>query len=708
MSRTFRETRPPTERAPGAGDGADGLRRLLELVLARSAEGIRICDARGNVLFENEAARRIRGDALDPDRWIARSVEERAAFSEEVRVEREGARRSLVRVSATPLLSAGGEVEAAVCVLSDVTALTEAKQALAHSRGLAAAHTARLQAVTAAFSKALTPELAARAAVEQGLHALKGQAGGVWLLSPQGDSAELAHAAGLQGPERLRLDDPTPVPILEAVRSGTPVWVELGADTAAGAQSVACVPLLVERRCIGAIAIHFARGRSLREDERVFLQVLARHCAEAIERARLYEAEKRARSEAEAAQRRMAFLAEASRVLASSLEHEATLSSVVQLAVPQFADWCAVELCLDDEPRCQVAVAHVDPAKAGLARELLRRYPSEPHGLDASPRVLRTGRPELYEQIPDQMLESNARDAEHLRLVRAVGLTSAMVVPMSARGRMLGAITFVSSDPGRRYGAPDLEMAEQLARRAALAVDNARLYRAAQRAIRGRDDFLAIVSHDLRNPLTVCLMNAKLLLSGPPADETQTRRGLESILRSAERMDRLIGDLLEVATIEAGQLVVDPAPHPVESLVGPAIELARPLAAQKSLRLGASLEPGLPLVRCDRERVLQIFSNLLGNAIKFTPEGGLIEIAVRARNGSVGFSVRDSGPGIPAEQLLHVFDRYWQAGRGDRRGVGLGLFITKALVEAHGGEVSVESRLGEGSTFSFTLPTSAR
>jgi signal transduction histidine kinase len=272
-------------------------------------------------------------------------------------------------------------------------------------------------------------------------------------------------------------------------------------------------------------------------------------------------------------------------------------------------------------------------------------------------------------------------------------------------GRTLGVIQLWGKKEGR-FSESDEAILTQLAQMCSVALENARLYKAAQDATRARDDLVAIVSHDLRNPIHTINMAASFLLDVAPAEDRRvtSRRQLDVIRRSANRANRLISDLLDVARIQAGGLAVEPVPVEAASLVQEAVEAATPLASGKKLTLRREVPEDLAAVCSDRERVLQVFGNLIGNAIKFTPEGG--QITVRAENETehVRFAVCDTGPGIPPEHLPHVFDRYWQAKSTAKLGTGLGLSIAKGIVEAHGGRIWVESEPGQGASFLFTLP----
>jgi signal transduction histidine kinase len=428
-----------------------------------------------------------------------------------------------------------------------------------------------------------------------------------------------------------------------------------------------------------------------------------RHLAETLEQRveeRTAEAEQ-AREAAEALAQRMAFLAGASRILASSLDYHETLQRVARLAVPGVADYCLIDVVEDDGIR-RLATAHRDPAREELLASL-KRYPPDPKWESGVAEVLRTGRSNLVAEVSDSQLQAVAHDAEHLRILRALAPRSSMVLPLVARGRTLGAITFATAEAGRRYGPEDVAFAEELTGRAALAIDNARLYQETQLAIAARDEVLGIVAHDLRNPLNTISMSAGLLLEGVPEEEQRVKQ-LQLVQRSVDRMDHLIQDLLDTARIEAGRLFIERKREEVAPLVAEIREAFQPAAEEKSLRLETEVPQGVPAVYGDHQRILQVLSNIVGNAIKFTPEGGLITIRAESTGIDVRFSVSDTGPGIPEGDVEHIFDRFWQAQRAKKAGAGLGLAISKGIVEAHGGKIWAESTVGVGSTFYFTIP----
>jgi PAS domain S-box-containing protein len=402
-----------------------------------------------------------------------------------------------------------------------------------------------------------------------------------------------------------------------------------------------------------------------------------------------------------------AFLARATEELASSLDYETTLASVARMVVPTLADWCSIDVLEDDQRVNRVAVAHVDPAKVQWANELQERYPEDPKAPYGVPNVLRTGKPELYAEISDSLLVASARDAEHLQLMRDVGFASAMVIPLVAHGRTLGAISFVTAESGRHYGAEDVALAENLAARAALAIDNARLYRAAQHANRLKDEFLATLSHELRTPLTAILGWSHLLRTGE-MDQPSATNALEIIARNARAQAQLIDDLLDVSRIITGKLRLDVRQIDPLSFIEAAIEALRPAAEAKGVRIQKVLDTGISSVAGDPGRLQQVVWNLLSNAIKFTPRGGRVQVRLERINSHIELAISDTGIGIKPEFLPHVFDRFRQADQSPTRqhgGLGLGLAIVRHLVELHGGTVQAESvGEGQGTTITVKLP----
>jgi signal transduction histidine kinase len=399
---------------------------------------------------------------------------------------------------------------------------------------------------------------------------------------------------------------------------------------------------------------------------------------------------------------RLRALSDASALLVSALDDEEVVGRLPTIMVRELATICVVDL--KEGGRRRKSVAAHDTAWAPLAEELAL------WDLDWSrpylgSQALAEGRPVMAAVVTDELLVSAAQSAAHLDLLRRLDIRSMMAVPMIGRAGVVGSVTFLSSGAGRAYGDEDLAFAREIAQRAAMAVDRSRLFREAQRAIAARENLMAIVSHDLRNPLTTILMTTELLLRKVPNDRRRRdRKHAETISRSASRMDRLIRDLLDFATVEGGRLVIDPRAYAASELVKEAIDAHESLALEKSVQLVLRAPSEEAFVLCDRERLQQVFSNLLGNALKFTPRGGAITLSVGRRDGEVCFSVADTGPGIPRHELPHIFERFWQSRRTPRTGTGLGLSIAQGIVGLHGGRIWVESEVGMGSTFSFTCP----
>jgi PAS domain S-box-containing protein len=458
---------------------------------------------------------------------------------------------------------------------------------------------------------------------------------------------------------------------------------------------------------IGGLFFGHPEAGIFSEREQRIVEGLAAQAAISVDNARLFDAAQKARAQAELAERRSMFLAEASEVLASSLEYETTLGSVARLMVPHLADWCAVDILDDDRTIKRLAVAHQNASKVELARELEQRYPqqmSDPEGLS---KVIRTGQSEIYHEIPDSLLVMGARDSGHLKILRELGLKSAMVVPLLVHERVLGAITFVYSESERLYEQTDLAFAEDLARRAALAVENSKLYREAQMASRMKDEFLAVVSHELRTPLTAVLGWSRMLHAGE-LDEETSDRAREIIMRNAETQRQLIEDLLDVSRIITGKLRLDVRPIEFEPVIRAAVDAVRPAAEAKGIKLHMVLDTGTGHIVGDADRLQQVVWNLVANAIKFTPKEGHVEVRLERINSHIELSVSDTGQGIAQEFLPYAFDRFRQADPTMTRahgGLGLGLAIVRHLVELHGGSVEVFSEgEGRGSKFTVQLP----
>jgi PAS domain S-box-containing protein len=547
-----------------------------------------------------------------------------------------------------------------------------------------------------------------------------------------------------------------------------------------------------------------------------------------------WQTERELRRTAEQAQRAEALqqiASEASQQLAEAFDTGTTVMSIARIGLPQIADWCSVHELGDDGMLRVVALAHSNPMKASLFEG---RYPTVGEAGPLSHEVLQDQQPRVFPYVTDDLLREWTVSPEQFEVVRDFGLTSLMVFPLVARGRTLGIMRFACAESGRHFSPEDVTLAEELARRASIALDNARLYGAVQAsearlaglisvatdaiisldddqqivmfntgaetifgwkhdeiigkpldvliperfveihrqhvrdfgagsitarkmgerqriygrrrdgsefpaeaaiskldlegkqlftvvlrditeqkrlaqereaAIEMRDQAMQIVAHDLRNPLGTILMLASMLKQRESGQEGQSHATAEAIERASSRMDRLIRDLLDVSRIDAGQVALErDRVSPVEVIAG-CVEAEKPLIASASLDFELEVVPNLPDIWADRHRLLQILENLIGNAAKFTRRGGHITVGATLKDGDVLFWIKDTGIGIAAEHLPHLFDRFWQVKSEDRRrGAGLGLFIVKGLVEAHDGRVWVESTPGKGTTVFFTIP----
>jgi PAS domain S-box-containing protein len=406
-------------------------------------------------------------------------------------------------------------------------------------------------------------------------------------------------------------------------------------------------------------------------------------------------------------ERDTSLLAEAGRALAESLDFRTTLNTVAQLVTPALADWCSVVVVNSKGALETLAVTHADPEKVRRSREFADRYPPSPDSPSGSHNVIRTGKSELHPVITDDMLIAAARDQVHLDLLRNLGMRSLLTVPMTAHGRTLGAITLICAESGRVFSETDLPVVEELARRSALAIENAELFQAAAAANRAKSEFLASMSHELRTPLNAIIGYVELLsegISGPvtPGQQEQLLR----VRASAGHLLGLIDEVLSFSRMEAGQERVSLTDVAVSGVLEEAASLVRPMAAAKKLPLIIMPPPSELRVHTDLLKLRQMLVNLLTNAVKFT-DSGSVALSAAADADTIRFTVKDTGIGISPAHLLSVFEPFWQVEQNASRrvgGTGLGLSVTRRLARLLGGDVQVESAPGEGSTFVVTLP----
>ena len=584
----------------------------------------------------------------------------------------------------------------------------------------------RLQSITSRLSAALTGPEVANAILEESESVVGAHTTAIWLVAPSGDRLVMLGSRNYPDGSHYHEIPIDPTSALgDAVIRGEPVWLETRAAYAArypvweartrgrtshegSPLAIACLPLSIGDRRLGAVALSFLDQRTFEPDDIAFLRALAQHCAQGLERARLYDVERTARREAEVARERSTFLADASLILSASLDYEEMLPRIAGLAVPAVSDLCAVELISESGSELELAaVAHADNDIRDRIVALRRRIPLRIDDPGVAAVVARTGEASLFESIPEPLIVGGAQDAEHLDLMREMRIRSLVAVPVAARGQIFGTMTLASRED-RHYGDADLEMVSQLGLRTGMAIDNARLYRQAVQAVNIRDEFLSIAGHELRTPLTPILLESQILsrLAQVP-DIDKVRLRADKLWRNAERMGKLIDELLDVSRISDGRLRLFlqecDLRDVVEDVIGRTADEAARADTEIRLELGDPA-PGM----WDRTRIEQVTSNLIGNALKYG-NGQLVDVFAGARSGRALLVVRDRGIGISPEDQQRIFQRFERAVSSRHfGGLGLGLWIVRQIVDAHGGSIEVESRPGKGAAFSVALPLAAR
>lgn len=465
-----------------------------------------------------------------------------------------------------------------------------------------------------------------------------------------------------------------------------------------GIRALGFFPLVYRDAVIGKFMLYFPEPHAFDDGEILLASTIAGQIAFGVARVRAETDLRRERD-------RATFLAEASERLSSSLEYVTTLEHVSQLAVRELADWCTIDVVEDGEIR-RLAVSHRFPDTCADALQSMRAITASRQKSGGILNVIRTGEPLLARTMDWSWFDSSySGDDEMRRILRQLGVESYITVPLVAHGQRLGAITLVSADRNRLYDEYDLELATELGRRAGYAIDNARHYREAQEANRAKDEFLITLSHELRTPMTATLGWAAMLKRDLAPDTF--RVAIDTIEKSARAQAALIDDLLDVSRIVTGKLQLSFAPIALRPVVEAAVDALRPAASAKRIQIELALDDA-PLVAGDAIRLQQVLSNVVSNAVKFTPAGGAVSVSLQGSDQHAVVVVSDNGTGIPRRFLPHVFDRFRQADSSTSRlhgGLGLGLAIVKSLVELHGGTVTAESEgEGRGATFTIALP----
>ncbi|HEV7216124.1 MAG TPA: GAF domain-containing sensor histidine kinase, partial [Chloroflexota bacterium] len=420
--------------------------------------------------------------------------------------------------------------------------------------------------------------------------------------------------------------------------------------------------------------------------------------------------EQAARAVAESAQERLGFMAEVSAALSQSLDYHETLQQIARLAVPVLADWCSVNIVEEDGSVHRLAVAHVDPAKEELVRQLVDLFPLDANGASGPAVALRTGQPRIVPEVNVGDIERSVTDPEHLRLIRALGVQSLMYVPLALRGHVIGVVSYMASESRRRYGPADLALAEALGERCAVAIDNARLYRSAQEAVAARERFIAVASHELRTPVTNISGFAQLLkhsISQGRLDRDRLERYADRLLSATQKLTQLTVELLDVSRLRHGTASLQLQSFDLAARLR---ELTERFAAVDEAKHRIVLQaPATPATLvADLNQIEQVVTNLLDNAGKYAPDGGEIFVSLAEQDAGLLLQVRDQGIGLPpgaAAAVFEPFDRGANAERMALPGLGLGLFICRTIAEAHGGRIWAESPgEGQGTTMSLWLP----
>jgi signal transduction histidine kinase len=704
-----------------------------------------------------------------------------------------------------------------------ISQLFERRRAVQRQAEAATARTKRLQLVTALLAEALTPQEVLEAIVTEGVEAAEARAGAIGLVSADGEWVEIVAARGYEpglfsGWESFPLESDTPM--AAAIRTGKPYFFGTSDERnnqfpsmgglPGPSHALAVLPLEIEGRAIGGVAFTFRNEVEFDPERRALKATLAQQAAQALDRVRLYQAERALRE-------RMTFLADASELLGSSLDYEATLAQLARLAVPDLATWCSIDMVGPDGSLQRLAVAHENPEQVAWAQRLGDEYPPDPDAPMGVPNVIRTKTAEFVPEISDELLiEAAQGDQRLLDVVRQLGLRSAITVPLVARGRALGALSLIRDDTAPRYTELDLDLASELARRAASAVDNALLYRESERrgdasralahvddgvvlidsdgavvymnpaaarilsvdaaamvgegaldAIPGwravdenarpnpgetrgpvtlpltgperserwisvsgvefgdgsvyalrdvgeerlleqaRSDFVATASHELRTPLAAVLGAVKTIRrSDVRIDPDQREALMDMIDREAERLSDIVGQILLAGQLDAGRFHIAIEPFDPAEVARSVVDSAK-LHVPEGISLSVQAPADIPAVAGDPDQLRQVLSNLLDNAVKYSPLGGDVEVRVDRNGRFVRIEVSDSGLGIPPDEHARIFEKFYRLDPALTRGVngtGLGLYISKELIERMKGRISVRSEPGRGSTFVIEVP----
>jgi PAS domain S-box-containing protein len=618
-----------------------------------------------------------------------------------------------VSLTVSPIRDATGRVIGASKIARDITERTRAEALLAQAETAQADLQRRLLTLVEASSTMLaTPSLEAvlERTMSLSRELVAADAYAIWRLDAYAREWRCQTSTGLSDDLKARIlatfdEDLQELPFTEPLaiddlESADLVSRRLEAYRHGGIEGLLIVPLTIGGRRTATLVFYSRHRHAFNVVEVQTARAIGNLAAAAMTTAELYEEQRKSREQAD-------FLVQVGSTLAGSFDYTQTLTALAHLAVPAIADWCAIDILDEDGALRRLASAQADPKKTVLAAEVQEGYlgPGSPYSAES---VVKSGTPVVLPHISDALASESLRaEPERARVVRSLGLVSYMCVPLSAHNRVMGAISFVAADSGRHFTEQDLRFAKQVTSRAGLAVENARAYVEARDANRLKDEFLATLSHELRTPLNTLLGYARMLLEGVIAPAKQ-RRAIEIVERNATSLSQIVADVLDVSRIISGKLRLELQPADLPTIVAEAIETVRPAADAKSIRISTTIESLDRVVQADAPRLQQVIWNLMSNAVKFTPQGGRIDVRVRHERSSILVEVADTGIGIAPDFLPYVFDRFRQADSRFSRehgGLGLGLAIARHIVEMHGGQIEVASPgPGKGATFTVSLP----
>ncbi len=411
-------------------------------------------------------------------------------------------------------------------------------------------------------------------------------------------------------------------------------------------------------------------------------------------------------SERKIIENNLEYLSQASKILASSLDLTETLARVAKLGVPQMADWCGIDILLDNNEIKQVAVAHVDPKKESWARNLRKINPITINTPGGSAEVLRSGKPQFYPVITEGMIRATNPSPQQLKLIQKLQMTSAMIVPLiTIDGKTIGSMTFVSAESKRTYTQADLKIAEEVASRAALAIHNARMFTDSQKAIAIRDEFISVASHELKTPVTTLKMYTQIILKQlQEKKEEQLLAPLAKMHNQIDRLTLLINDMLNISRLQLGKLEFSENNCDIQEVIKETVENIQPNAPKHEIIIEGKIKKK---VWCDKDRISQVITNLLTNAIKYSPKADKVKVILTSSKSSVTVTVQDFGIGIEKNQQNKIFTRFYRVSGPDEKtfpGLGIGLYISSEIIKRHNGKMHLESTKGKGSKFSFTIP----